>query len=231
MSGEGNAAGAAERQVETMFAEIDPYYIEAVETLNAHYSGSADFFPSNLAIVSRTAWGVADKHRRHLERALMSRARELANEGQCHAQDRRFRCGLQFHGDGTLWATIRHNGEHVTVLVAIEAESIRDGMHPELDIAKRAAQAEATLWTAELNARACQRAAQHTFNRSPLIVSDGRRRRAAGVPGAMPYAGEYAMWLRQRSDYQRMAEIQRKVLRELGVNPEFEANVTEGGVA
>lgn len=214
-----------------MFTEIDPYYTETVATLNAAFPLAADMFTDNLAIISREAWGVADKHRRKLERVLMARARELASDGQCHPQDLAFRCGLQLHGDGTLWATLRHHGEHVTVLVAIEAESIRDGMHPDLDVCKRAAKAEALLWIAELNAAVCARVARHTFNTSPLIVSDGRKRRAAGVAGAMPYAGEYDMWLRQRSDYLRMAEIQRKALRELGVHPEFEADVMEGGVA
>lgn len=196
-----------------MFATIDIHESDTVETLNAMFTESAQMFPEDLAIVSREAWAVCDNHRRKLERALMARARELAADGWCHAQDRAFRCGLHFHGDGTLWATIRHNGEHVTVLVAVEAESIRDGRDCVLDAAKRMAKAQALAWIAELNAAVCARVAQRTFKSSPLIDYNGRKRRAAGVPGAMPYAGEYTMWLYQRSDYARMAAIHREEVR------------------
>lgn len=196
-----------------MFATIDIYESDTVETLNAMFPESAQMFSEDLAIVSREAWAVCDEHRRKLERALMARARELAADGWCHAQDRAFRCGLQFHGDGTLWATMRCNGEHVTVLVAVEAESIRDGRDSVLDAAKRAAKAQALAWIAELNAAVCARVAQRTFRSSPLIDYNGRKRRAAGVPGAMPYAGEYTMWLYQRSDYARMAAIHREEVR------------------
>lgn len=199
-----------------MFTLINIDESETLEALNAQFATNADMFPPEIAIVSREAWAVSaaycDKHRRKLERTLMARARDLAADGWCHAQDRAFRCGLQFHGDGTLWATIRHNGEHVTVLVAVEAESIRDGRDSVLDAAKRVAKAQALAWIAELNAAVCARVAQRTFKSSPLIDYNGRKRRAAGVPGAMPYAGEYEMWLRQRSDYARMAAIHREAV-------------------
>lgn len=219
-----------------MFATIDIYESDTVETLNAMFPESAQMFSEDLAIVSREAWAIADKHRRKLERALMARARELAADGWCHAQDRVIRCGLQFHGDGTLWATIRHNGEHVTVLVAVEAESIRDGRDSVLDAAKRMAKAQALAWIAELNEAVCARAAQFMFKSSPLIECDGRKRRAAGVPGAMPYAGEYEMWLQQRSDYARMAAIHREAVQNARLTLDaalyrVQSRATEGGAA
>lgn len=223
-----------------MFATIDIYESDTVETLNAMFPESAQMFSEDLAIVSREAWAVSatycGKHRRKLERALMARARELAADGWCHAQDRAIRCGLRFHGDGTLWATMRHNGEHVTVLVAIEAESIRDGRDSVLDAAKRAAKAQALAWIAELNAAVCARVAQRTFKSSPLIDYNGRKRRAAGVPGAMPYAREYTMWLYQRSDYARMAAIHREEVRWARLTLDaaltrVQVSAMEGGVA
>lgn len=213
---------------------------ETMEALNAQFAANADMFPPDIAIVSRESWALSaaycDQHRRKLERTLMARARDLAADGWCHAQDRAFRCGLQFHGDGTLWATIRHNGEHVTVLVAVEAESIREGRDPVLDAAKRAAKAQALLWIAELNAAVCAQAARRTFKSSPLIDFDGRKRRAAGVPGAMPYAGEYEMWLIQRSDYLRMAAIHREAMQNALLALDSALNrvhvrAMEGGVA
>lgn len=195
-----------------MFTVINIDESETLEALNAEFATNADMFPPEIAIVSREAWAICDKHRRKLERALMARARELAADGWCHAQDRAIRCGLRFHGDGTLWATFRLHGEHVTVLVAVEAESIRDGRNPVLDAAKRAAKAQALAWIAELNAAVCARVAQRTFKSSPLIDFEGRKRRAASIPGYLPYAGEYEMWLKQRSDYARMAAIHREAM-------------------
>lgn len=223
-----------------MFVTINIDESETREALNAQFANNADMFPPEIAIVSRESWvtsaAYCDKHRRKLERTLMARARDLAADGWCHAQDRAFRCGLQFHGDGTLWATIRHNGEHVTVLVAVEAESIRDGRDSVLDAAKRVAKAQALAWVAELNAEVCARVARRMFRKSPLINVDGRKRRAAGVRGAMPYAAEYERWLTQRGDYQRMASIHRWTLGSAQVTLEAALNrvhvrAAEGGVA
>lgn len=219
-----------------MFTVIDIEDSEMLEALNAQFATNADMFPPDIAIVSREAWAVCDKHRRKLERALMARARDLAADGWCHAQDRAIRCGLRFHGDGTLWATLRCNGEHVTVLVAVEAESIRDGQDSVLDAAKRMAKAEALLWIAELNAAVCAQAARRTFKSSPLIDYNGRKRRAAGVPGAMPYAGEYEMWLYQRRDYLRMATIHREAVQNARLTLDaavyrVQSRAWEGGVA
>jgi hypothetical protein len=221
-----------------MFTVIDIEDSEMLEALNAQFAANADMFPPDIAIVSRESWALSaaycDKHRRKLERTLMARARDLAADGWCHAQDRAFRCGLQFHGDGTLWATIRHNGEHVTVLVAVEAESIRDGRDPVLDAAKRAAKAQALLWIAELNAEVCARVARRTFKSSPLIDFEGRKRRAASIPGYLPYAAEYEKWLTQRGDYQRMASIHRWTLESAKVKLEaalhrVQVRAMEGG--
>jgi len=188
-----------------MLIGIDPFETETLETLNREFPHCEDFIPHDLAIISRVAWKVSDKYRKQLERALMARARDLAADGWYQSQDRRQRCGLLFHGDGSLWATFRHNREHVTVMVAVEAECIRDGWHPVLDAAKAAAKAAACEWIADLNAKACARAARCTFKSSPMVEANGRKRRAAGVAGAMPYAGEYAMWLLQCDSYKRAA--------------------------
>lgn len=223
-----------------MFTLINIDESETLEALNAQFSTNADMFPPEIAIVSREAWAVSaaycNKHRRRLECALMARARELAADGWCHAQDREIRCGLRFHGDGTIWATVRHNGEHVTVLVAVEAESIRDGRDSVLDAAKRVAAAQALLWIAELNAEVCARVARRTFKSSPLIDFEGRKRRAASIPGYHPYAAEYEMWLTQRGDYHRMASIHRWTLRSAQVTLEaalhrVQVRTMEGGVA
>jgi hypothetical protein len=223
-----------------MFETIDTFDTDTIGILNQAFPNAAEMFPADLAIVSRDAWDTSDKPRRSVERALIQRARELAEAGWCHAAPTEgpgSRCGkIVLHGDGTVWVTVRFLGDRVSVLVAVEAESIRDGLHPVLDAVKRAAVVQARVWLADWNARESIRIARRVFRNSPLIESDGRKRHAAGVPGALPWAGEHAMWIQKHHRYAQEAQMHRETLRNATVTLEAaihrsNARAMEGGAA
>lgn len=176
-----------------MFETIDPIATDTIESLDSMFANGRDFWPGDLAIVSRALWADADA-RRATERALMERARELAAEGWQHPQDRRIRAGLRIAGDGTVWATLRHAHEHVTVLVAVEAESIPFGADPVLDAVRSAAQAAAGVYMAERRAEAAERIARRIARHSRTTEFGARMRRAAFVPGTREH-GERLNWL------------------------------------
>lgn len=52
-----------------MFTLINIDESETLEALSAQFSTNADMFPPEIAIVSREAWAICDKHRRKLESA------------------------------------------------------------------------------------------------------------------------------------------------------------------
>lgn len=177
-----------------MYESIDPIATDTIESLDSMFTNGRDFWPSDLAIVSRALWADPDA-RRATDRTLMARARELADLGYAHPQDRCIRAGrIRIAGDGTVWATIRHNREHVTVLVAVEAESIRAGADSILDAVYRASQAAAGVYMAERRAEAAERIARRIERKSRKTAFGNRMRRAASVPGTREH-GERLNWI------------------------------------
>jgi hypothetical protein len=177
-----------------MFETLDPHESGTIETLNVMFSSSAELFGNELAILSREAW-TRTEDGRAMERTLMARARDLAADGWRVAQDRAQRVGILIHGDGTIWATLRHDGEHVAVMVGLEAESIRAGVDPILDAVRRAGQAETGAWLATQRGDRARKAARRLARESRTTAFGARMRRAAFVPGT-PEHGEHHMWIR-----------------------------------
>ena len=186
-----------------MYESIDPIATDTIESLDSMFTNGRDFWPSDLAIVSRALWADPDA-RRATERTLMARARELADLGYAHPQDRCIRAGIRIAGDGTVWATIRHNREHVTVLVAVEAESIRAGADSILDAVRNVAQASAGLYITERSAAYALRIARRIERKSRLTAFGNRMRRAALVPGTREH-GERSIWIRNAESHRTQA--------------------------
>ena len=176
-----------------MFDTLGPHDSGTIETLNAVFPASAELFGNELAILSREAW-TRPEDRRAMERTLMARARDLAADGWRVAQDRAQRVGILIHGDGTIWATLRHDGEHVAVMVGIEAESIRNGVCPILDAVRRAGQAETGAWLATQRAACALKVARRVVRESRTTAFGARMRRAAFVPGTLEH-GEHRSWI------------------------------------
>jgi hypothetical protein len=182
-----------------MFETLDPHDSGTIETLNAVFPASAELFGNELAILSREAW-TRPEDGRAMERTLMARARDLAADGWRVAQDRAQRVGILIHGDGTIWATLRHDGEHVAVMVGLEAESIREGVCPILDAVRRAGQSETGAWLAMRRRDFALKVARRVARESRKTPFGARIMRAASVPGT-PEHGEHRRWIRAAAGF------------------------------
>jgi hypothetical protein len=126
---------------------------------------------------------------------LIAMAREAAADGYCAPQDRRIRAGIRVAGDGAIEATIRHNGEHVVVVVGLDV--IGAGSGPE---ALRLAATESLwrIWVAQsaIDSDSARRIAERIRRRSRLTMNHrGQSEHAATVPGT-PEHGERDVWMR-----------------------------------
>ena len=191
-----------------MFETLDPHYSGTIETLNGMFPSSAELFGNELAVLSREAW-TRPEDRRAMERVLMARARDLAADGWRVAQDRAQRVGILIHGDGTIWATLRHDGEHVAVMVGIEAESIREGVCLILDAVRRAGQAETGAWLATRRRDFALRVARRLARESRKTAFGARIMRAVLVPGT-PEHGERSRWIRAAGGFDAEAAWHRE---------------------
>jgi hypothetical protein len=133
--------------------------------------------------------------RKRIERRLISMARDAAADGYCAPQDRRIRAGIRVAGDGAIEATIRHNGEHVVVLIGIDPQGWRD--RPEaIELAATESMHRATAAHAAIDSDSARRIAERI--RSASRLTENRRgvlEHAATVPGT-PEHGERDNWIR-----------------------------------
>jgi hypothetical protein len=126
---------------------------------------------------------------------LIAMAREAAADGYCAPQDRRIRAGIRVAGDGAIEATIRHNGEHVVVLIGIDPQGWRD--RPEaIELAATESMHRATAAHAAIDSDSARRIAERIRSASRLTTNRrGILEHAATVPGT-PEHGERDVWMR-----------------------------------
>jgi hypothetical protein len=179
-----------------MFATIDTYASDVREYIAGSIgAGDCGHIAPTLAIV-RYDMQADSAILRAIDRKLIAMAREAAADGYAAPQDRAIRVGVRVAGCGAIEATIRHDGEHVVVVVGLDAQSFPNG--PEA--LRLAALEAAARMDAERNdryARACRAHAARIYRHSRLTAGiRGRLERAARVPGT-PEAGAYQQWQRE----------------------------------
>ena len=195
-----------------MFETLDPHETDTIEALNLMFPASAEFFGAELAVLSREAWRMGDRPRRAVERVLIARARDLVADGWGVPQHRTIRAGrLRIDGNGAVWATVRHGGEHLCVLVAIEAESLRPTLNPILAAARRAGMAALGEWRARWGEREALRCANRLARNPRTVPFGARSRRAAFVPGTPEHA-ERCTWIETATRYRTEASWHREHL-------------------
>jgi hypothetical protein len=157
-------------------------------------SADCGHLPPEIAVV-RFSSITSPIVRKRIERRLISMARDAAADGYCAPQDRRIRAGIRVAGDGAIEATIRHNGEHVVVLIGIDPQGWRD--RPEaIELAATESMHRATAAHAAIDSDSARRIAERI--RSASRLTENRRgvlEHAATVPGT-PEHGERENWIR-----------------------------------
>jgi hypothetical protein len=182
-----------------MFASIDTFASDVREYIAGSIgAGDCGHIAPTLAII-RYDMQADSAILRAMDRKLLTMAREAAAEGYAAPQDRAIRVGVRVAGCGAIEATIRHNGEHVVVVVGLDAKSFPNA--PNAPEALRLAALEACArMDAERNdryARACRAHAARIYRQSRLTAGiHGRLERAARVPGTAE-AGAYESWQRK----------------------------------
>lgn len=176
-----------------MFALIDTFASDVREYIAGSIGdGDCGHIAPTLAIV-RYDMQAGSAILRAMDRKLLAMAREAAAEGYCAPQDRKIRVGVRVAGCGAIEATIRHEGEHVVVVVGLDAKSFPNG--PEaLRLAALEAVARMDAAQHDRQARGCRAAAARIYRQSRLIDGGrGRLEHAARVPGT-PEHGMYWSW-------------------------------------
>jgi hypothetical protein len=179
-----------------MFATIDTYAADVREYIAGSIgAGDCGHIAPTLAIV-RYDMHADSAILRAIDRRLLTMAREAAAEGYAAPQDRAIRVGVRVAGCGAIEATIRHNGEHVVVVVGLDAKSFPNAPEP-LRLAALEAAARMDAEQHDRQARACRAHAARIYRQSRMTAGiHGQLERAARVPGT-PEAGSYESWLRK----------------------------------
>jgi hypothetical protein len=170
-------------------------------------SSDCGHMPPEIAVIRFSAI-TSPIVRRRIERRLITMAREAAADGYCAPQDRRIRAGVRVAGDGAIEATIRHNGEHVVVVVGLDV--IGAGSGPE---ALRLAATESLwrIWVAQsaIDSDSARRIAERIRRQSRLTENRrGILEHAATVPGT-PEHGDWSSWRQAsaRAEGQRLDAV------------------------
>ena len=176
-----------------MFALIDLDLTDTREYIaNRIVSSDCGHIPPEIAVV-RFSSITSPIVRKRVERRLVTMAREAAADGYCAPQDRCIRAGIRVAGDGAIEATIRHNGEHVVVLIGIDPQGWRE--KPEaIELADAESTHRIAAAEAQIDADSARRIAE--FIRRASRLTPNRRgvlEHAATVPGT-PEHGDWSSW-------------------------------------
>jgi hypothetical protein len=158
-------------------------------------SADCGHLPPEIAVV-RFSSITSPIVRKRVERRLITMAREAAADGYCAPQARHVRCGivsLGFVGDGAIEATIRHNGEHVVVLIGIDPQGWQD-VPEAIELADAESTYRIAAAEADIDADSALRTAE-CIRRSSRLTPNWRGilEHAASVPGT-PENGDWSSW-------------------------------------